>query len=69
MSKWREHKKSTFQIKNICQKIERGRILKYSMFDNWIPIKDAETEIERLKKEYASTILSLRKQINKIRAR
>lgn len=69
MSKWRKHKKSTFQIKAICQKIEQGRILEYSMFDNWVPIKDAEAEIRRLKEEYASAIFSLRKQIDKIRVR
>ena len=50
MSNWRKHKKSTFQIKSICQKIERGRTGKYSMFDVWIPIRDVEAEIKRLKK-------------------
>jgi hypothetical protein len=69
VSNWRKHKKSTFQIKNICQKVEQGRTLKYSMFDAWIPIKDAETEIKRLKKEYARTIFRLRRQISRVRAR
>jgi hypothetical protein len=69
MNNWRKHKKAAFQIKHICQKIERGKIGKYSLFDAWVPLKDAEAEIKRLKKEYASTILSLRKQINKIRTR
>ncbi len=69
MSNWRKHKKSTFQIKNLCQKIEQGKIGNYSMFDAWIPIKDAEAEIKRLKQEYAHAILSLRRQNNKIRAR
>jgi hypothetical protein len=50
MSNSRKHKKSTFQIKNLCQKIEQGRIGRYSMFDIWIPIEDAEAEIKRLKK-------------------
>jgi hypothetical protein len=50
MNDWRKHRKSTFQIKYICQKIERGRKGKYSLFDAWVPLKDAEAEIKRLKK-------------------
>jgi hypothetical protein len=65
MSNWRKHKKSTFQIKNLCQKLERGKIGKYSMFDVWIPIRDAEAEIKRLKKENAHTLQSLRRDIKK----
>jgi hypothetical protein len=60
MNDWRKHRKSTFQIKYICQKIERGRKGKYSLFDAWVPLRDAEAEIKRLKKEYTRVVLSLR---------
>jgi hypothetical protein len=63
MSNWRKHKKATFQIKNICQRLEQGKIGKYSMFEAWIPIKVAEAEIKRLKKEHARAILDLRREI------
>jgi hypothetical protein len=69
MSNWRKHRKSTFQIKHICQKIELGRKVRYSLFDAWIPIKDAETEIERLKQEYARVILALKREIKRIKTR
>jgi hypothetical protein len=69
LSDWRKHKKSIFQIKYICQKLEQGKIGKYSLFDAWIPIKDAEAEIKRLKQEYARAILSLRREIKKIKGR
>jgi hypothetical protein len=51
MSNWRKHKKSTFQIKYLCQKLEQGKFVNYSMFDAWVPLKDAEAEIKRLKKQ------------------
>jgi hypothetical protein len=63
MSNWRKHRKSTFQIKHICQKIERGKKARYSMFDAWIPIKDAESEIERVKQENARLTLTLKRKI------
>jgi hypothetical protein len=50
MNDWRKHKKSTFQIKYLCQKLERGKFGNYSMFDAWVPLRDAEAEIKRLKK-------------------
>jgi hypothetical protein len=63
MSNWRKHRKSTFQIKYICQKIERGKKARYSLFDAWIPIRDAEAEIERLKQKYTRVILALKREI------
>jgi hypothetical protein len=69
MSDWKKHRKSTFQIKYICQKIERGKKGKYSLFDAWIPIKDAETEIERLKQEHARVVLTHKREIKKPKKR
>ena len=68
MSNWRKHRKSTFQIKHICQKIERGKKAKYSLFEAWIPIKDAEAEIERLKQKYSCVINNLKRESQKTKA-
>ena len=68
MNDWRKHRKSTFQIKYICQKIERGKKTKYSLFETWIPIKDAEAEIERLKQEYSCGIHTLKSESQKTKA-